>query len=303
MRGIYTGVMPVAPRKSNGMWESLLCFYGTRLPDHPGKRRTVLNLAHLMRKSWNVPRIAERRGINFELDLNDAIPRFLFYVGYYERWETRWLESALEPGWTVLDIGAHIGYYSLLCAKGVGPTGAVYAFEPRPSTFAQLRRNVELNPGLNVYPQAMAVSERAERLGLSETNSSNTGTSYITGKGSADSGVAATTLDEFVCEHGLTRVDFIKADVEGHEVKVLSGATQTLDRFRPRVMIELSPDALQRFGDTSESVIESLRSRGYLIYEATRRGLRLMNRPPDAGTYTTVIALSADSGRVAADPK
>jgi hypothetical protein len=50
-------------------------------------------------------------------------------------------------------------------------------------------------------------------------------------------------------------------------------------------------------------VIESLRSRGYLIYEATRRGLRLMKRPPDAGTYTTVIALPADSGRVAADPK
>ncbi len=247
--------------------------------------------------------MARRRGINFELDLNDAIPRFLFYVGYYERWETRWLEGAVQPGWTVLDIGAHIGYYSLLCAKGVGPTGSVYAFEPRPSTFAQLRRNVELNPGLNVYPQAMAVSERAERLGLSEADSANTGTSYISGKGSADSGVPATTLDEFVREHALTRVDFIKADVEGHEVKVLAGAAQTLDRFRPRVMIELSPDALQRFGDTSESVIESLRSRGYLIYEATRRGLRLMKRAPDAGTYTTVIAAPSDGARDVAEVK
>src|SRR5271168_2767235 len=105
--------MPPRLNKNLRMWESLLCFYSTKLPDHPAKRRTVLNLAHLMRKTWSIPRVARRRGITFELDVNDAIPRSVYYLGHYEKWETRWLEGVIESGWTVLDVGAHIGYYSL----------------------------------------------------------------------------------------------------------------------------------------------------------------------------------------------
>ena len=85
-----------------GMWESLLCYYGNSFPEHPAKRRTVLNLAHLGKKTWNLPRVVQRRGVTFELDLKDAIPRSIYYLGYYEPWETRWLESVLKPGWTVL---------------------------------------------------------------------------------------------------------------------------------------------------------------------------------------------------------
>lgn|ERR1017187_206244 len=272
-------------------WESLLCFYGTALPDHPSKRRTVLNLAHLSRRTWGTLRVAERRGIKFELDLNDAIPRSIFYLGYYEPRETTWLERTLAPGWTVLDVGAHVGYYSLLCAKGVAPRGSVYAFEPCAATFAKLRRNLELNPGLNVRPEAIAVADHSEYMCMAEGGNSNTGTSYIIDKDSGNSGVPITTLDEFVEQNQIARVDFIKADVEGYEMKVLVGAEKTLARFRPRLMMEVSPDALIRCGDSAEDMIEALRARNYSIFEATRRGLRLFNRLPAPGKYQNVIAL------------
>jgi FkbM family methyltransferase len=289
--------VPREPIQKTSKWESLLCFYGATLPDHPAKRRTVLNLAHLLRKTWSVPRVAQRRGINFELDLNDAIPRSIFYLGYYEPWETRWLEGALEPGWTVLDVGAHIGYYSLLCAKGVGPAGSAYAFEPCASTFARLRRNIGLNPGLNIYPEAMAVADKSECVSMAGADNSNTGTSHIAGGDSGNSSVPVTTLDEFVEKRKITRVDFIKADVEGYEVKLLAGAEKTLARLKPRLMIEVNPDALVRFGAPAEDLIQTLRSRNYSLYEATWRGLRPFTRLPPSGKYTNVIALPETSAK------
>ena len=284
------------------VWESLLCFYGTALPDHPAKRRTVLNLAHLSRKTWGVPRVVQRRGIKFELDLNDAIPRSIFYLGYYEPWETTWLEQILAPGWTVLDVGAHVGYYSLLCAKGVGPGGSVYAFEPCAATFAKLRRNLELNPGLNVRPEAIAVADHLEYMCMAEGDNSNTGSSYMIDKESGVSGVPVTTLDEFVQKLRIARVDLIKADVEGYEMKVLGGAEKTLARFRPRLMIEVNPDALIRCGTSAENVIDALRARNYATYEATRRALRPFNRLPPSGKYLNVIALPKDGEPVSDKP-
>ena len=275
--------------------ESLLYFYSATLPDHPAKRRTVLNLAHLMRTTWSIPRVVRRRGITFELDLNDAVPRSIFYLGYHERWETRWLEQVLAPGWTVLDVGAHIGYYSLLCARGVGPKGSVYAFEPCPSTFARLCRNLDLNPSLKVHPQAMALADRTEYLCMTEADASNTGTSYMKDKASSSSGIPVTTLDEFVREQRLTRVDFIKADVEGYEMKVLAGADETLARFSPRLMIEVNPDALIRFGASAEDMIRALRARKYSIYESAWRGLRPFKRLPPPGKYTNLIALAENA--------
>jgi len=271
--------------------ESLLCFYSANLPDHPGKRRMVLNLSHLMRKTWNIPRVVRRRGITFELNLNDAIPRSIFYLGYYERWETRWLERALAPGWTVLDVGAHIGYYSLLCAKALGRNGSVYAFEPCPSTFIRLRRNLDLNPDLNVHAQAMALADRTEHLCMSEADSSNTGTSFVMGKDARNLSIPVTTLDEFVRERRLARVDFIKVDVEGYEMKLLAGADDTLARFRPRLMVEVNPDALIRFDSSAENLMQALRARNYSIYEATRRGLHPIDRLPRLGKYMNVVAL------------
>lgn len=92
------------------------------------------------------------------------------------------------------------------------------------------------------------------------------------------------TLDEFVAEREITRLDLLKIDVEGAEVSLLRGAEQSLKRFRPVVMIEINPSALRRFGQTAEDVVSLLGSRCYQLTMATRWGrLRPLAALPTQG--------------------
>lgn len=273
-------------------WDNLLCFYGCTLPNHPGKRRMVHNLAYLGRATWGLPRLATRRGITYELDLRDVIPHSIFYLGQYERWETRWVEATVQPGWTVVDAGAHIGYYSLLCGRRVGSEGVVHAFEPCPPTYTRLLRNLELNGAANVRPHPLALADRPGRAAMVQAADSNTGWSYLQpGEAAPGATVEVSTLDLFVREQDLARLDFLKVDVEGSEWRFLAGAEQALARFRPRLMIEVNPQALERFGAGAEQVTQWLRERGYTLHRAGRRSLRPLEQLPRPGKYVNLIAL------------
>jgi len=140
----------------------------------------------------------------------------------------------VEPklGDIVFDISAYVGDTPLWFSKAVGPQGKVYAFETEPSNFAKLKANLERNKITNVIPLQLALSKTEGQMQVA----SAAGSSVITQAGTS---VKVTTIDNFVEANKLPRVDFIKMDVEGHELKVLEGAHETIQAFKPSLVLSI----------------------------------------------------------------
>jgi FkbM family methyltransferase len=161
----------------------------------------------------------------------------------YGSWEPEIIElvsKTVKPGFTVVDVGAHIGYYSLLFSRLVGPTGHVIAFEPVPMNFEFLVENLKLNSCTNTEPVNRAVLERHQRMRVDtpENDPLPVGVSFSKPQGQGNVVVEAVSLDEFAL--GRTeRVDFLKVDAEGAEDKVLDGAQAIIERDHPVIMMEV----------------------------------------------------------------
>ena len=143
-------------------------------------------------------------------------------------------DSIVEPklGDIVFDIGAYIGDTALWFSKAVDPQGKVYAFEPVPSNFEKLKANLERNKVTNVIPLHLALSENEGEMQITSGGSG----SAIT-ETAGDTPVKVTTMDKFVEANKLPRVDFIKMDVEGHELRILAGARETIKTFKPSLAL------------------------------------------------------------------
>lgn len=152
--------------------------------------------------------------------------------GTYEREQTALFEQFIRPGATVLDVGAHVGYYTLLSAVLAGPSGRVHAFEPNPQNADFLRRHVAINRLETVRVEQAAVSERAGTARFDFGTGSGTG--HLAVAGALE--VRTLRLDEYVAEHALAPTA-IKVDVEGAEMNVLLGARETLVRHRPALFL------------------------------------------------------------------
>lgn len=143
-------------------------------------------------------------------------------------------DSIVEPklGDITFDIGAYVGDTALWFSKAVGPKGKVYAFEPEPSNFEKLKAHLERNKVTNIIPLQLALSENEGEMHVSSGGSFSTIIQAGTG-----TSVEVTTIDRFVEANKLPRVDFIKMDVEGHELKVLAGARETIKTFKPSLAL------------------------------------------------------------------
>jgi len=161
----------------------------------------------------------------------------------YGNWEPEVVEAIVrevEPGGFVLDIGAHIGFYSLLLSKKVGPHGRVVAFEPFPANFDVLEENLRLNQCKQVLAVKKAVMDCSCELKVSvPAGEPLPGVFSVVGSEGADQVlIEAVSLDDFLSTNGLP-VAFIKIDVEGAEEQVLRGAKKTLASFHPTVLLEV----------------------------------------------------------------
>lgn len=177
--------------------------------------------------------------------------------GTFEPFERKLFVEALAPGMVVLDIGANVGFYTLLAARAVGDTGAVYAFEPHPRTCASLRANVERNGFENVEVIEAAVSERPTTLQLymSETATHSGLHRTMADRDPTAVDVPAMAIDDLE----LPRVDLIKMDIEGEEPAALRGLSRTLDRSpRVAILMEFSPYALSAAGNDAEEFAREL---------------------------------------------
>jgi FkbM family methyltransferase len=180
------------------------------------------------------------------------------------------LRPYIQKGAVIFDVGANAGHMAKVFAR-MAPDGQIYAFEPgsyalsilRPALWAFGRSNIEIVPqGLSDSP-----TEKTLRIPLKKDGGYNYGLSYLgTGEDSRaliEDRIVLTTIDLFVAERRISRLDFVKVDVEGWEVQCLRGASQTLPRFLPTLMLELNDTFLMRSGSKPAEVFDPLHALGY----------------------------------------
>jgi FkbM family methyltransferase len=180
----------------------------------------------------------------------------------------------------VFDVGAHAGQYTKLFARAAAQ-GRVYAVEPGSYARSILRTVVWLHGLGNVVilPMALGAVSGLDRLTLpvKGRGSLGFGLAHLGAPGDrwhkvAEELVALTTLDAVVAALGLDRVDFIKADIEGWELRMLHGSADTLRRFRPRLLLELTGDHMARAGDRLDDAFAFLDELGYAAFELASGG-------------------------------
>ena len=207
--------------------------------------------------------ISEVNGINIELDPAEFIDAaLLFLPQMYDAEELNTLKTLVKDDWSVVDIGAHIGFYSLTLANLVSQ-GSVLAIEAAPSNALRFQKNVELNPKLkNIKLLINGVSDKIETLSMGISTTGNTsGNSFLSGS-STRIDVTCKPLMELINEAGLDRIDFMKMDIEGFEFRVLNHFFQYASLlFYPKwILIEDNPTLVQ------EGSIHSLLQRhGYKV--------------------------------------
>jgi FkbM family methyltransferase len=186
----------------------------------------------------------------------------LFFLGSNDPALAWALRRLLRPGDQVLDIGANVGAVSLLAAEAVGD-GKVTAVEAHPAIADELRATVWLNPWarIEVVERAVAATSGPVRLRGFAEGAVNQGTSSL-----GDEGISleATTIDELAA--GAERLDWIKVDVEGHDLDVLRGGEATLRRLRPRLIFEYDPMGWIRAGAGFDEAVAWLRGLGYELH-------------------------------------
>ncbi len=236
--------------------------------------------------------------------LDQTIARILVREGCYEPGLSALLRKHLREGDVFVDVGANIGYFTLLAAACVGPKGQVHSFEPNPHTFDVLKRNVALNRFSQVTLNNLALSNQAGTIRLW------IGNEYV------DSGLASMrqtsqsliktvvcqsiTLDQYVANKGIGKIRAVKLDIEGAELLALQGSRNLLDSPNKPDLIALEAiySHAAAFGISTVSVAQFLAEREYELNQLIEQpdglfrlvALEPHNQPPDG----TIVAISRE---------
>ncbi|ARF56599.1 FkbM family methyltransferase [Streptomyces gilvosporeus] len=210
-------------------------------------------------------------GSAMAVDTRDLIQRYIYLFGLWEPHMTHWLERRLRPGDTFVDVGANIGYYSLLAARLVGEEGGVVAVEATPA----FHRRVLLHAGMNgcdtIRAVNAAVSDEPGKLTFILASSSNMGAASIVpydGPAEATFEVEAYPLPDLLTSEEIASARVIKVDVEGAEGGVVRGMEPMLGALRPdaEITIEVTPERMTALGDSADELLEIMRDHGFHVY-------------------------------------
>lgn len=210
-------------------------------------------------------------GYGLYLDPNDVyVSKAIAFSGTYEETETRFFKKKIKDKMNVIDIGANLGYFTILFSKLVGPQGKVFAFEPNPKYFEMLEKNKKENHGYNIITINKAVADfnGKSKFYLSKINF---GDNRLPGDLIKDTDhnrdiidVDVIKLDDFTND----KIDFLKIDAQGAEMKIINGATQTiLDNSKLEMIVEFWPSGLLAQGTKPEYFLKRIEDLGFNIYD------------------------------------
>lgn len=217
-------------------------------------------------------------GFKMYLDPTDALE--LRTSKKFEKFETELVRKEIKKGDVVLDIGANIGYYSLIFSQIVGTEGRVFAFEPDPNNFALLKKNIEINNLKNVILIQKAVSDTSIPLTLYLCDYNHAQHRiYPSPRCNEKITVESTTIDEYLSKTEFyNKINFVKMDVEGAEYDVIEGMKNTL-KLNPKLKLlcEFSPKQIIEHKLTPGKILHQILQCNFKIYPITTAGEKIIS--------------------------
>ncbi|MBA3044803.1 MAG: FkbM family methyltransferase [Euryarchaeota archaeon] len=214
--------------------------------------------------------VRTKSGIKMKWDVQDArsIPSEIINFGNYEFNEFKLIMNIIRPEDVVFDIGANIGWYSLNIASAKTKT-KIFAFEPIPYTYSFLKENISLSQAKNIKPFNIGFSDTEGQV-VFFFDSKLTGATSLRNiyhkKDKLKVKATVQRLDDFVAKKKISRIDFVKIDVEGAELLVLKGGLETLKQLKPILFVEMLRKWSAEFDYHPNDIIEMLADIGYSCY-------------------------------------
>ncbi len=188
----------------------------------------------------------------------------------YEKENIEFLTNTCIPGMTVIDIGAHLGLMSVIISKLIGDKGKIYSFEPTPKTFAIFKDIIKKNNGDKIiFPFNKAVSNFDGKMDFFVDENEGSNANSLVGrkdKSRISEKMDVTTLDTFVKEMKLDKLDLIKIDAEGSELDVLHGALETFEKFKPKIVLAIHPSLIKNNNQNIGDIFDVIHSLEYDVH-------------------------------------
>lgn len=244
-------------------------------PANLGKPALTQKLVTLFRASPRTKIVRRVQGLKFHTETDDLLQGYLYLFGVWEPNLTDWIRRTLRPGDTFVDVGANIGYFTILASRLVGAEGRVVAIEASPAFSQEIRRNVALNECANVRLLNAAVSDGAGRLDFYQPISWNRGntTSVLPGTSAGTAvvprfGIECEALPDLLTNEELRQARLVKIDVEGLELATIRGLLPVLTKLRPdaELVLEISPELLETQGESAAGLVDLLAAHGFHAY-------------------------------------
>ena len=227
----------------------------------------------------NPVRIIERKGIRYQVDLAEGIDLSLFLFGHYQKHVTQNNLYSLPQNCVVMDVGANFGVISLSMMNQY-PSAKIYAFEPTDYAFKKLKINIDLNPEVrnHIKPFQLFVSDYEDSPKESHVYSSWRVDRLVREIHPIHCGILKSascktvTIDGFVCDNNIDRLDLIKIDTDGNELSVLKGAKEVLCDFRPVIVFEIATYLLDENQESFyEDFLKLMTPIGYKVFDSVSR--------------------------------
>jgi FkbM family methyltransferase len=254
-------------------WDTMVCralaLYVRRCPWERARWRfgqRAIAMAKRVGPRLGQRTVRTRYGFRMCLDLSDWLGQHVYATGEYEPATSALIATLVPRGGCMLDVGANVGYFTLLGSRCVGPAGNIVSFEPVPTIRAALRRNLQLGGVANVTVREEAASNEDGETPIHVAPSDHRGMSSLRALVNAAERVVVKTarIDGVVPSEAT--VHLVKIDVEGAEYLALRGMENCLRRWRPDIVIEISQHFLKEMGASAEELMEWLVGLGYAMY-------------------------------------
>jgi len=231
----------------------------------------------------------EHNEIVLNVDISDYIGHTVFFG---LNTDLQKLFDLCRSDGIVFDIGVNIGWTAMNMSK-ICSSGQVYGFEPDSNNFIACSKNLELNPNIhNLFISKVALGDQDAMVKMVISEPTNLGGNRVgeTSINAGDADVAMTTLDSFFANHSLARLDLVKIDTEGYELRILQGGVTTLSSFHPVLFVEVNDSNLRRNGDSARSLIEFLHEIGYINIVDSETGKAIQLEDDISEIHMDIIA-------------
>lgn len=222
--------------------------------------------------------MVEVHGNKYYLKASDrGMTPMLLSKNNYEAAEIRLVKQSIKTDMTVVDIGANIGYFTLLFSQLSGKNGRVLAFEPEPENLGFLEKNIQVNNCKNIEVVAVALAESKGYIDFfvpehTRSTASMVASNLIYEKGVNKISVPTESLDEYLSSIGVSKVDFIKIDVQGAENIVFKGGQKTLAQEHLSIMMEYWPYGMNKAGTNVSEYLKMFEQYNFTFFELKENG-------------------------------